>query len=410
MNFSLALRLVVGWTYFSAFWRRLILENKLDPEAIGYIGEKFNHFYPNALFIKEIIEFFLLHPDLLWWKMTIFTIVEGIVGLLLMLGLFTRITSLSVVGLALGILLSAGWLGTTCLDEWQVGILGMAGGLTLLFMGGGSYSLDHHLGLDKKFQKLTNLLKPQYFAVSSILLFGLTLYTNQVFHGGVWGKLHNKSVRPDFELTNLFTDDEGISFTLMRTEGADVYGSFIYRLEVFDLNTTEPIYEVSSEKWPQAAIEIDNIYIAKVKKHNFSLLAPLGAKAKLTIPWSNATLGEFTVKLTDINGSSWGISTADMRTHNDQALLEKIRRQEVLILDVREEEEFSVSHIKGAISLPLGDIASNHEVIAKLKESDKDIVVYCHTGVRSQKAVNKLSALGVKAINLGGYSFLRKSL
>ena len=26
------LRLVVGWTYFSAFWRRLVLENKLIPD------------------------------------------------------------------------------------------------------------------------------------------------------------------------------------------------------------------------------------------------------------------------------------------------------------------------------------------------------------------------------------------
>lgn len=51
-NAGLALRLVLGWTYFSAFWRRLILENKLDPNAAGYIGEKFNHFLPNALFIK----------------------------------------------------------------------------------------------------------------------------------------------------------------------------------------------------------------------------------------------------------------------------------------------------------------------------------------------------------------------
>ena len=29
--FTLSLRLVVGWTYFSAFWRRLVLENKLIP-------------------------------------------------------------------------------------------------------------------------------------------------------------------------------------------------------------------------------------------------------------------------------------------------------------------------------------------------------------------------------------------
>jgi thiosulfate dehydrogenase [quinone] large subunit len=49
MGNAVLLRLVIGWTYFSAFWRRLILENKLDPETAGYIGEKFNHFLPNAL-------------------------------------------------------------------------------------------------------------------------------------------------------------------------------------------------------------------------------------------------------------------------------------------------------------------------------------------------------------------------
>lgn len=32
---TLALRLVVGWTYFSAFLRRVVLENKLIPDAPG---------------------------------------------------------------------------------------------------------------------------------------------------------------------------------------------------------------------------------------------------------------------------------------------------------------------------------------------------------------------------------------
>ena len=42
---TLAVRLVLGWTYFSAFWRRTVLANKLDPDLAGYIGAKFNHFY-----------------------------------------------------------------------------------------------------------------------------------------------------------------------------------------------------------------------------------------------------------------------------------------------------------------------------------------------------------------------------
>ena len=122
--FTLSLRLVVGWTYFSAFWRRLVLENKLIPDSAGYIGEKFNHFLPNSIGIRPVIEYLVSTPDMLWWAMVIFTLVEGIVGLLYMLGFFTRLMSIGVFSLATGILLGSGWLGTTCLDEWQIGILG----------------------------------------------------------------------------------------------------------------------------------------------------------------------------------------------------------------------------------------------------------------------------------------------
>lgn len=88
--YTLSLRMVIGWTYFSAFWRRLILENKLIPDEKGYIGEKFNHFLPNALGIKPVIEYLVTHPDALQRSMMIFTIIEAIVGLLIILGLFTR--------------------------------------------------------------------------------------------------------------------------------------------------------------------------------------------------------------------------------------------------------------------------------------------------------------------------------
>lgn len=121
--YTLPIRLVIGWTYFSAFWRRLILENKLIPDEAGYIGEKFNHFLPNALGIKPIIEYLVTHPDALQTSMISFTIIEGIVGLFIIFGLFTRLMALGVFGLAMGILLGSGWIGTTCLDEWQIGVL-----------------------------------------------------------------------------------------------------------------------------------------------------------------------------------------------------------------------------------------------------------------------------------------------
>src|SRR5690606_619986 len=143
--FTLSLRWVIGWTYFSAFWRRLILDNKLIPEEAGYIGEKFNHFLPNALGIKPIIEYLVSNPEALQVSMVAFTIIEAIVGLFLIFGLFTRLMSIGVFFLAMGILLGSGWLGTTCLDEWQIGILGVAGGFTLFLTGSGRYSLDCYL-------------------------------------------------------------------------------------------------------------------------------------------------------------------------------------------------------------------------------------------------------------------------
>lgn len=182
--FTLALRLVIGWTYFSAFWRRTVLVDKLDPEAAGYIGEKFNHFLPNALFIKPIIQYLVENPDILWLNMLIFTIIEGIVGLLIMFGLFTRLMSIGVFGLAMGILLGSGWIGTTCLDEWQIGALGIATGFVLFLTGSGTYSLDNYM-MRNKF----SLTRTRWFAwlgsgelpinerlLKTVVLGGVTIY------------------------------------------------------------------------------------------------------------------------------------------------------------------------------------------------------------------------------------------
>ena len=213
---ALALRLVIGWTYFSAFWRRVALENKLDPETAGYIGEKFNAFLPNALGIKPIIKYLVENPDALWINMVIFTIVEGIVGLAIMFGLFTRIMSIGVFGLAMGILLGSGWIGTTCLDEWQIGILGIATGFVLFLTGSGKYSLDNYLmknnftitkkkwfaWLGSGILPIKESVFPRVVLIGSLFILGMTLMTNQIFHGGVWGTLHNKSVKPKLEITD----------------------------------------------------------------------------------------------------------------------------------------------------------------------------------------------------------------
>lgn len=319
---SLAVRLVIGWTYFSAFWRRVALENKLDPDGVGYIGEKFNAFLPNALGIKPIIQYLVENPDMLWINMVAFTIIEGIVGLFIMFGLFTRIMSIGVFGLAMGILLGSGWIGTTCLDEWQIGVLGIATGFVLFLTGSGKYSLDNYFiknnfsitqkkwfaWLGSGIIPIKDSVFPKVVLIGSLFILGMTLMTNQVFHGGLWGTLHNKSVKPKLEITEGKIEKSILSFDVFRTEGVDVYGSWVIAIELIDENN-ETVVKYSQEDLAQLNNEsIENYYIAQVKPGKHSLVVPLGAKAKLNLDNEylfNLASGKYTLKITDISGAYW---------------------------------------------------------------------------------------------------------
>ena len=317
--FTLSFRLIVGWTYFSAFWRRLVLENKLIPDATGYIGEKFNHFLPNSIGIKPIIEYLVSTPDLLWWAMVIFTLVEGIVGLLYMLGFFTRLMSIGVFSLAFGILLGSGWLGTTCLDEWQIGILGVSAGFTIFLSGGGKYSLDYlllpKLSKNKWLVWLTSGELPlsikQFSKVAisgAVLLFILTLYTNQVFHNGIWGPLHNKSVKPELKISNAKIQEDILTFKVYRIEGADVYGSFLIGITLKDENGKTILQKNGEELARFPLTRIKNDYVAKVAPGKHSLIIPLGSKATLTIRsdvFMDLPKSDYELILTDISGITW---------------------------------------------------------------------------------------------------------
>jgi len=317
----LSIRMVIGWTYFSALWRRFVLADKLDPQGAGYIGEKFNHFLPQALGIKPIIEFLVTHPDTLWWAMLIFTIVEGIVGLFLIFGLFSRLMSVGVFGLALGILLGSGWLGTTCLDEWQIGVLGISSGFTLFITGSGYFSMDKFL-IDKNyaftsrnwFRWIASGPFPVNISKRSVIITGLllllfTLFTNQYFHGGVYGTLHNKSVSPELEIYQPEIKDDQLTFSLMRTQGVDVYGSYLIKVEVLD-DDAEVIWQRKAKDLATMKDEqITNEYVAEVKTGKHSLVIPLGAKAELNFPieWIGDP-DDLQLKLTDISGKTWTAS------------------------------------------------------------------------------------------------------
>ena len=59
---------------------------------------------------------------------------------------------------------------------------------------------------------------------------------------------------------------------------------------------------------------------------------------------------------------------------------------EVILVDVREQWEFDICQIKGAILIPLGEISVSYENLDK----DSKIALYCHSGIRSMHVADFL--------------------
>jgi len=72
---------------------------------------------------------------------------------------------------------------------------------------------------------------------------------------------------------------------------------------------------------------------------------------------------------------------------------------EVTLVDVREQWEFDICQIKGAILIPMGEITKNYVNLKK----DNKIALYCHSGIRSMRVADFLLSKDFQSIaNLQG--------
>ena len=67
--------------------------------------------------------------------------------------------------------------------------------------------------------------------------------------------------------------------------------------------------------------------------------------------------------------------------------------QEVIILDVREQDEYDSGHIPGAVLLPVGTI-DDTTAAQVIPGKDSTVLVYCRSGNRSKTASAALADLG----------------
>lgn len=89
------------------------------------------------------------------------------------------------------------------------------------------------------------------------------------------------------------------------------------------------------------------------------------------------------------------VSLSDLRDAID-------RKEDMVVLDVRNPDEYDVAHIPDAVNLPRGLLEFN--IWTAVPDMDRKIYVYCKTGARASLATKQLNELGYRnavALNVG---------
>ncbi len=100
--------------------------------------------------------------------------------------------------------------------------------------------------------------------------------------------------------------------------------------------------------------------------------------------------------------------TIPPNAYQDSGELDRaVRENRAYLIDSRTREEYANGHIPGAVNIPHTEMQAS---IARVPK-DRDVVLYCKAGVRSQKALEVLKAHGyTRLFNFGGVSQYQNAL
>ncbi len=94
-------------------------------------------------------------------------------------------------------------------------------------------------------------------------------------------------------------------------------------------------------------------------------------------------------------------ATAGSRRDINVALFHEIHEEGVLVIDVREPDEYALGHVPGARNVPLGALTADHPAVAGLGPDDR-VYLICESGRRSAVAADRLAAAGFRTLTVKG--------
>ena len=96
-------------------------------------------------------------------------------------------------------------------------------------------------------------------------------------------------------------------------------------------------------------------------------------------------------------GCGRGAVEAGYQQISQEEAHEMMQQEGVVLLDVREQEEYDAGHIPGAVLLPVGSINAE-SAAAVIPAKDTVVLVYCRSGNRSKTASAALAELGYTGV------------
>lgn len=299
----LAVRFVQGFIYWGGGSRRFIYApEKLDPHAASWMANKFQGAMPGAILgTGHIVDFLLRHFELLYASIIIFSAIELIFGLFLIVGFLTRLSALATIGLSTVLMLLYGWQGATCIDEWTMAACNFGMGMALLAAGSSALSIDSVIARRRPalasapwFSWIASGPLPlRMFRPFAIILLVITaafvMLTYNYYRGSILTPFHSSPTSPSihhFSVTGAtVTPDGGVSFTLYLDGGTADDPAHVVGVRVLDpAGKPEAVWGPNDlAKLPQSAIVNDYAY-NRFKPALLGLAAGMGARARITLP------------------------------------------------------------------------------------------------------------------------------
>lgn len=323
----LGVRLVQGWVYWAGASRRLIYSaGKLDPSSSGYMAHKMNETMPGAILgTGDALSALLHHPTLLYFTIIAFTVVEVLVGLGLIFGFMTRFFGLVSVGLALFLMLTFGWLGSTCVDEWTMASNSFAMGLGIMLAGGGGWwSLDHWVA--KKYPKLANRAWFPWLFSGALPVVNVTRWAKIfgilaiVFTVGFYDYLRGAVYSPLAARTNpkhhhialsksTLSASGDLTLSAYVDAGPDTQGAYVIQVSVMDARgLVVAVWDGKTlSELPKTNFANEYLYsVFKPTKYGF--IGVVGARATIALPHQgnlNLSPGAYQAVFLGIDGKQW---------------------------------------------------------------------------------------------------------